>query len=105
MNETEYVRLADEIFSQIESALDDCGADVDYEILPGGILELEFDNGSKIVINRQSATQEIWVAAKSGGFHYRWADSQWCDTRSGEELLRALSRLVSEQAGEPVTLG
>lgn len=105
MNETEYVRLADEVFSRIENALDDCSADVDYEILAGGILELEFDNGSKIVINRQSATQEIWVAAKSGGFHYRWADGDWRDTRSGEELLQALSRLVSEQAGEPVTLG
>jgi CyaY protein len=66
---------------------------------------VEFENGSKIIINKQSATQEIWVAAKSGGYHYRWDGTAWRDTRSGEELFSALSGFASAQAGRAIDLG
>jgi CyaY protein len=58
-----------------------------------------------MIINRHAAAREIWVAAKSGGFHYRHDGTAWRDTRDGDELFAALSRLVSAQAGAPVTLG
>ena len=66
--------------------------------------EVEFADGTKLVINRHTAAREIWVAARSGGFHFRHAGGAWHDTRDGSELFAALSRLVSVQGGAPVTL-
>jgi CyaY protein len=102
MTESEYAQLTDALFKRLDQALE--AADIDYELAAGGILEMEFDDGSKIVINRQPAMHEIWVAAKSGGFHFRWQDGAWRDTRSGDELFAALERMASQQAGEPVSL-
>jgi len=104
MTESEYTRLAEETLSRIEQALEAVDDGLDFELAPGGILEVEFDNGSKIIINKQAAVQEIWVAAKSGGFHYRWNEGAWQDTRSGEELFAALSRFATEQAGTAIEL-
>jgi CyaY protein len=102
MTESEYAQQADALFHRLDHALE--AADIDYELAAGGILEMEFEDGSKIIVNRQTPMREIWVAAKSGGFHYRWQDGQWIDTRSGEELFAALERMVSQQAGEAVKL-
>lgn len=104
MDEREYQTLADATLAKLEEALEQVEADVECERVGGGILEIEFEDRSKIVINKQAAVQEIWVAARSGGFHYRWDGCNWVDTRSGEELFSALSRYVGEQAGEPVSL-
>ena len=102
MTESEYTHLADATLNRLETALDAAG--VDYERAAGGVLEIEFDNASMIVVNKQAAAQEIWVAAKSGGFHFRWDGVAWRDTRGGEELFTALARMVSAQAGESVEL-
>ena len=104
MSETEYSRLAEAALQRIEQTLDAVDAEVDYELAAGGILEISFADGSKIVINKQPAMQEIWVAAKSGGFHFRWDGSSWRNTRNGEELFAALSACASTQAGEAITL-
>lgn len=104
MTETEYRQMADATLQRLEAALDRCDDAIDYEHTAGGVLELEFEDGSKIVVNKQAAVQEIWVAAKSGGFHYRFEAGDWLDTRSGEELFTALSRLASAQSGLPVQL-
>ncbi len=103
MEETEFNTLADTTLARIEQALDACVADIDYELQPGGVLELEFGDGSKIIINRHAAAREIWVAARSGGFHFRRENDRWVGTRDGAELFATLARLVSEQAGERVT--
>jgi CyaY protein len=68
------------------------------------VLEIEFADGSKLIINRHTAAREIWVAAKSGGFHFRHAGNRWHDTRDGTELYAALSRLVSAQSATAVIL-
>lgn len=104
MEETEFNRLAEAALASIERALDGCGADIDYELQPGGVLELEFGDGSKIIINRHAAAREIWVAARSGGFHFRHGNGRWIGTRDGVELFEALSRLASEQSGEAIVL-
>ena len=104
MTESEFNKRVDETFNRIEASLEASGADIDCESAAGGILELEFSNGSKIIINRQGAMQEIWVAAKSGGYHYKWRDDAWRDTREGSELLGALGKLVSQQAGSEIVL-
>ena len=108
MTESEFMILAEETLDAIETALEqvsDAG-DVDIECSrTGNVMEIELiDQGSKIIVNSQPAMQEIWVAAKSGGFHYRRLDGRWLDTRSGAELFTALSEAVSAQAGVPVRL-
>lgn len=104
MEESEFEALAGATLAKIEQALEACGADIDYELQPGGVLELAFADGSKIIINRHAAAREIWVAARAGGFHFRHDGGRWIGTRDGTELFAALERLVSEQAGEAVRL-
>ncbi|ACV33763.1 iron donor protein CyaY [Accumulibacter sp.] len=104
MNDNEFNELADATLTQIETALERSGADLDFAMVSDSVLEIEFADRSKIIVNRHDAAKEIWVAARSGGFHYRWDGSCWQDTRSEEELMAALSRLISEQAREPVLL-
>ena len=109
MDEREFNAHADAMLARIEQALESCAVELDYEIKPGGVIELEFEpaGGSKIIINRHTAAREIWIAAKSGGFHFRLeaADLQrWVGTRDGVELLTHLSHCISEQAGGMVRL-
>jgi len=104
MTESEYTRLANDTLSRLEQAIEESDGDFDYEFTEGGILQIEFADDSVIVVNKQAAAQEIWVAAKSGGFHYRWNGESWRDTRSDEELFAALSRFASAQSGSTVTL-
>mgnify|MGYP003142514053 FL=1 len=102
MDETAFNTLADAELARIEAAIEGCGAELELEIMPGGVFELEFDNGSKVVINRHTAAREIWVAAKSGGFHFAPRDGRWVSARDGSELYETLSRVISEQSGETV---
>lgn len=105
MTETEFATLSGLALEKIEHGLEASGADLDFELAAGGVLEIEFSDGSKIIVNRHAVAQEIWVAAKSGGFHFRYDGSRWCDSRDGEELMDKLSHLVSAQAAVPVVLG
>ena len=93
------------MLTRIDAALEASGADVDCQLAAGGVLEIEFDDGSKIIVNRHGVAREIWVAARSGGFHFRWDGTDWRDTRDGAELLAKLSALASQQAGEGIELG
>lgn len=104
MTDSEFEALAAAALGRVEQALEDSGVDADVQSKSGGVLEIEFDNGSKMVINRHAAARELWVAAKSGGFHFRWDGAVWRDTRDGSELFAALSRLVSAQSGRGVVL-
>jgi len=104
MTQADFDALADAALEQIQLSLDASGIDADVEAKADGVVELTFEDGSKMVINRHRAAREIWVAARAGGFHFRWDGAAWRDTRDGAELFAALSRLVSAQAGQPVVL-
>lgn len=104
MDESRFNQLADEMLSRIEASLEDVAADFDFELKPGGVIELDFDEGGKIIINRHTAAREIWIAARSGGFHFKIADADWVNTRDGTSLFAALERCISEQAGVPIVL-
>ena len=104
MDEREFETRAAQALAAIEQALDAAELDADFELKEGGILEIEFDDGSKIIINRHAAAREIWVAARSGGFHFRWDGAAWRNTRDGSELFAALSNLVSQQLGRGLRL-
>lgn len=108
MDEREFMAAADAELERIEAALEAASesgiADFDFETKPGGVIEIEFDNGSKIILNRHGAAREIWLAAKSGGYHFRPEEGRWVGTRDGEELRAALSRTLSEQSGVRIDL-
>ncbi len=104
MTPSEFDSLADAMLERIARAVEESGADCDCEPKGSGVLQLEFADGSRIVVNRHSAARQIWVAARSGGYHFRWDGSDWVDTREGGELLAALSKLVSEQSNRAVVL-
>ena len=95
--------LLDAVEAAVERACDEAGLDVEVE-RQDNVITLTFDDDSRIVVNSHSAAQEIWVAARSGGFHYRRDGARWIDARSGDELFAALSRLVGQQARTPVVL-
>src|SRR5574343_1760697 len=101
MEEKEFNELAAVAMNRIEAALevlaDADEVELDFELAAGGVLEVEFADGSKIIVNRHGVAREIWVAARSGGFHFRWDGAAWCDTRDNTELLARLSALASQQ--------
>ncbi|HYG42181.1 MAG TPA: iron donor protein CyaY [Bordetella sp.] len=107
MTETEFLALVDQILDSIESQADDWMASQDVDIeasRSGNVLTLVFEDGTHVVVNSQAAMQEIWVAARSGGFHYRYDGQHWNDTRGGPPLPDALSQICSEAAGVPVSV-
>lgn len=101
MNDSDFIRLTDAAFARIQQGLESAG--LDFELPADGILEIEFDDDSKIVINRHSAAREIWVAARSGGFHFRHDGAAWNDTRDGSELFAKLTSLIASQGGGAVS--
>ncbi|MDR6386589.1 iron donor protein CyaY [Paraburkholderia caribensis] len=101
MSDSEYLTRAEAVLAAIERSLDDTDADVEFE-RSGNVLTLEFENGTKIIVNLQPPMQEIWIAAKSGGYHFRFVDGTWRDTRNGTEFYAALSDYATQQAGEDV---
>jgi CyaY protein len=102
MTESEFNQLADAALARIETAIDHCDGDIECN-RSGNVLEVEFDNGQKIIINRHDINQEIWVAAKSGAFHFAWQDGAWNSQRDGSELFGKLVELFAEQ-GEKINL-
>jgi CyaY protein len=106
MNETEFNALAEQTMLAIEEAIEDSSGDIDYDTI-SDILTLEFANGSKIIINKQTPVSQLWVAARSGGFHFDYDDEteSWrLDSDHSQELFACLSRYCTEQAGEKVFL-
>ncbi|MGS2724633.1 iron donor protein CyaY [Porticoccus sp. GXU_MW_L64] len=104
MNESEFTQIADQLMIDIEEAVEDSGADIDYEG-NNGVLTLTMEaNGSVVIVSRQTAVAQIWVAARSGGFHFVWQHDHWHCTTTGETLLQLMNRVCTEQAGESVEL-
>lgn len=105
LTDAEYHRLTSELLARVEATADrllqDDVVDIDTQ-RTGGLLELSFPNGSKIVVNTQPPLHEVWLAARGGGFHYRHDGGRWLDTRDGGEFFAALSHHASLQAGRPL---
>jgi CyaY protein len=107
MNETEFLALTEQVLDSIESQADDWAASLDVDIeasRTGNVLTLVFEDDTHVVINSQAAMQELWVAARSGGFHYRYDGKHWTDTRGGSDLKDALSQIFSDAAAVPITV-
>jgi CyaY protein len=101
MDESAFIAAADTTLGTIglalDAAIETSNADLDWD-LKDGVLTIECDDASRIIVNRHVPNREIWVAAKSGGFHFRADGGRWRDARGGEELGAALTRLLKAQA-------
>jgi len=101
MNDSEFVALTDRVLRAIGAAIDGSGADLDWSE-NDGVLTVECPDGSRLIVNRHTPNREIWVAARSGGFHFRIDRERWRDSRGDEELSAALTRLLRLQASTAV---
>jgi CyaY protein len=107
LSDSEFHRRAQEVLAAVEATLDRWlqvdEIDIDSH-RSGGLLELEFPGGSKIVVNTQPPLHELWLAARTGGYHFRLIGEQWIDSRGGGEFFAMLSREISAQAGRPLAI-
>ena len=113
IDDKQFHQLGSNLLHSIEVALeaadDALDLDLDIERQGGNVINIRFKDKSVIVVNTQPPLHEIWVAAKSGGYHYRWAGTivqpRWLDTKTGKELLSDLSEFASAQAGQAIKIG
>jgi len=107
MTDLEFMDRAENLLKVVETSCDrindQAQADIDNQRV-GSMVTLVFSNKSQIVINLQKPLHEIWLAAKSGGYHYKFDSEQWLDTKGQGEFFTNLSRCASEQAGCPLGL-
>lgn len=103
MTDSEFMDRAEQVLRAVEASCDrindETAADIDNQ-RTGGMITLVFANRSQIVINLQKPLHEIWLAAKGGGFHFRFDGVQWTDTKGKGEFFASLSRHATEQAGQ-----
>jgi CyaY protein len=105
MTDLEYLDRAEALLASVEASCDrineSTDADVDNQRV-GGMVTLTFVDRSQVVVNLQKPLHEVWLAARSGGFHYQWDGACWRDTKAGSEFFADLSRHASAQAGVPL---
>jgi CyaY protein len=106
MTDTEFMDRAEALLQAIERNCDrindETQADIDNQ-RTGGMVTLTFENRSQIIVNLQKPLQEVWMAAKSGGYHYRFYQGVWTDTKGQGEFFKALSENASLQSGGALT--
>ena len=108
MTDPEFMDRAESVLGAIEACCDRINAQTDADIdnqRVGSMVTLVFPNRSQIVVNLQKPLHEIWLAAKSGGYHYKFNSKQWTDTKGQGEFFENLSRYASEQAGCQLAFG
>ncbi|MDB5954486.1 iron donor protein CyaY [Ramlibacter sp.] len=105
MTDLEYLDRAEALLASVEASCDrineSSDADIDNQRV-GGMVTLTFEDRSQIIVNLQKPLHEVWLAARAGGFHYKWDGAGWRDSRSASEFFADLDRYASEQAGRPV---
>lgn len=105
LTDSEYAARASAVLARVEATIDAWLQDDEIDIdasRTGGLLELSLPEGSKIILNTQPPLHELWIAARSGGFHFKFNGDAWVDTRSGREFFETLSDCASQQAGRPL---
>ena len=106
ITDSQFHMLAEKTLRRIETCFENAfqNLDIDLDIARqgGNVVNIQFADKSMIVVNTQPPLQEIWVASKEGGYHYKWAGTldqpQWLDTKTNAELFAELSRMASSQA-------
>ena len=109
MTETEFDDLVDATLTAIEDAVDESGLDVDCEC-SDGVLTVSSDSGGSLIFSRQSGNQELWLAARSGGFHFRYrrdnerSEGEWYSSKTGQSLTEVLYQVCRDQLGQALDI-
>jgi CyaY protein len=102
MTDLEYMDRAEALLRRLEAACDRLNDATDADLDPqrvGGMITITFPNRSQIIVNLQRPLHEVWMAARAGGFHYKFDGAQWMDTKGHGEFFAHLTACASEQAG------
>ncbi len=100
ITESEFNELIEYTFDALEEALDQVDADIDYQVA-GNVLSVEFDNATKLVFSRQPPTRQLWLATRSGGFHFAYDEvvGDWRGTRDGQMFRPFVVEQMQVQGG------
>lgn len=108
MTDPQFMDEAEALLRAVEASCDrindESQADIDNQ-RTGGMVTLSFSDRSQIIINLQKPLHEVWMAARAGGFHYKFQGGRWIDTKNSSEFFLTLSRCASEQAGLSLNFG
>lgn len=108
MTDQQFMDQAEALLRAVEASCDRINDRTDVDIdnqRSGGMVTLSFADRSQIIINLQKPLHEVWMAARAGGFHYKYIEGRWTDTKDGSEFFATLSRCAGEQAGGPLQFG
>lgn len=103
MTESDFLRHSDRLFAHIEDQIDEAGLDFDCQFA-GNVLTIEAADGGQIIVNRHTPNQELWIAAKSGGYHFSLQNGRWLATRDGSEFFAVLNEALSAASGETAAI-
>ena len=103
MQDAEYEERVDQLFNAIEDEIDEVEADIDVDA-SAGILTIEFPDSGHVILSRQIANREVWIAARSGGYQLALDDDEWYCRTSSESLSVLLNRVFTEQLGVVVSV-
>lgn len=103
MTESEFLQYSDDLFGYIEEKIEAQGWSLDCET-SGNVLTIESEDAEQIVVNRHVATQELWIAARSGGYHFALKDGQWRSARDGSEFFAVLNQVLTTACGEKISI-
>lgn len=101
LTEARFHGLIDDLQQAVEDIFEDSDLDIDLEN-SAGVLSVRFENGSQLILSRQEPLRQLWLAARSGGFHFDYdeAAGRWICDASGDSLGELLARVTLEQVGE-----
>ena len=106
MTDLEFLDRAEHLLQTVEESCDRVNEETDADIdsqRSGGMVTLTFR--SQLVLNMQRPLHELWLAARSGGYHFKWSGDAWQDTKGQGELLAILQRETAAQAGVAIDFG
>lgn len=95
MTESEYLQQSQALFNTILAHIESAHPDLDA-LASGAVLEIENNDGQKIIVNQQAAMQEVWLASRSGGYHFKWDGAVWINTRDGADFWQYLNEAVAQ---------
>lgn len=106
MTDSEFMDRAEQLLLAVEQSCDRTNDNTDADLdnqRTGTMITISFVNRSQIVVNLQKPLHEVWLAARDGGYHFKWSGEAWCDTKTGDEFFATLTRCASAQAGEALS--
>jgi CyaY protein len=102
MTEQEFQSRASACLTRVARWVDEVNDDALDVNTSDGLVALEFDDGVKYVLNRQSGNHQMWFAAGVRAWHYDWNGTAWVDDRDGHPLEGRIVEVVSAKLGHAV---